>query len=114
MVDIAGKPFTQLTNLNILDELRINGVLVLPGGGQDIVEVTDDYDVQQDDDIINCNGTFMVTLPPIAIAIKEITISSTNGIITLAADATIEGAGSVPNQTSITFYPARGQWWIKN
>lgn len=32
MVQIAGKPFTQLVNLNILDELRLDGNLVSPTG----------------------------------------------------------------------------------
>lgn len=33
MTTIADKPFTQLDNLNVTDELRIDGVLVTPGGG---------------------------------------------------------------------------------
>lgn len=113
MVEIADKAFTQLTNLNILDELRIQGVLVQPAGGQDIVEVSTTYQVIIDDDIIAATGTFTVTLVDIGDAIKEITISSFSGTITLAGDATIQTPNSLTTGTSVTLYPAGGEWFHK-
>ena len=52
MTQIAGKAFTQLLSLNIIDELRIRGVLVVPAGGEDIVIVSGDYTQEIDDGTI--------------------------------------------------------------
>ena len=113
MTTIASKPFTQLQNLNLLDELRIKGILVSPSGGQDIVAVTTTYQVQVDDDIVSATGTFTVTLVPIATAVKEVTIVAISGTITLAADATIQTPTTLTTGTSVTVYPASGQWFHK-
>jgi hypothetical protein len=76
-----------------------------------VVEADGAYQVLPNDDAINCDGTFTVTLLPIADAIQPIIISSTNGTITVAADATIQGSASVTTGTSAEWYPARGEWW---
>lgn len=113
MVQIAAKPFTQLQNLNLLDELRIQGVLVTAAGGQDIIEVITAYQVETDDDIVVGTGTFTVTLPAIADAFKQVTIVSVSGTLTLAADATIQIPITVTTGTAITVFPAGGQWFQK-
>ncbi len=80
MVQIAGNPFSQSTNLNILNELRIQGVLVSPSGGQDIVEViSGDYDQEIDDDTIVIPGPANVQLIQASTAIKEVKIKSKIG-----------------------------------
>lgn len=69
------------------------------------------YQALPSDDAINCQGTFTVTLPPIASAVKPVTITSTSATITVAGDATIPGATVLASGVSGTWYPARGQWW---
>jgi hypothetical protein len=78
-----------------------------------IVEPTTNYQVLPKDDAVNCDGTFNVTFESIATAKKAFTVSSTNGLISLLADATIQGAATVSTGTSVELYPARGQWWRK-
>lgn len=77
MTEIADKPFTQLLNLNLLDELRIQGILVSPSGGQDINVITSgDYDQQIVDDIIIITGAATVSLVQASTGIKQIAIKS--------------------------------------
>ena len=84
---------------------------VVPGdGAQTIVEVTADYQVLPGDDIINCDGTFNVTLPDAVDAIKEVTITSTNGTITILADVAIEQPSTLTTGASETFYLAQNMW----
>lgn len=78
-----------------------------------VVEADSNYQALIGDDAINCDGTFTVTLPLIADAVKPIIISSTTGSITLASDATIQGGATVNNGTSVELYPSRGQWWAR-
>lgn len=83
-------------------------IITLPSG---IVETDIAYQVLPADDIISCLGTFTVTLPPILTAIKPVTITSVTGVITLSGDATIQSPTSVTTGSSVTVYPARGQWF---
>ena len=112
MVDIANKPFTQLTNLNILDELRIHGILVLPGGGQDITSVTSEYDQEIDDDIIVATGTFNINLISLATAIKQITIRATTGsTITIVPDGSdTTEITTISSDTAATLTPHSSMW----
>lgn len=80
-------------------------------GFQYIIPVTDDYQVRVVDDIIVCDGTFDVTLPPKTIVKKSVTIISTNGTITLLADADIETPSTLTNGTAETFALAFDKWW---
>lgn len=82
-------------------------VVELPSG---IVETDIAYQILIADDIINCLGTFNVTLPAIDDAIKPISISSTSGTITLVGDATIQTPTTVTTNSTVTVYPARGEW----
>jgi len=92
----------------------VNNTIVITGtGGQNIQAETATYQVLVTDDIINCAGTFTVTLPNFIGAVKEVTITSTTGTITAAADVTIEGTVTIASVSSRTFYPAAGQWWQK-
>jgi len=79
---------------------------------QNIVVVAVNYQIQVSDDIINATGPINVTLPDIADAIKEVTITSASGLITLLGDATIQSPTTV-STGSVTLYPANGQWWHK-
>lgn len=80
-----------------------------------VVEVTADYQVQLFDDAINCDGTFNVTLLPKDLMARPdghpLVISSTNGVITLLADADIQGSATITNQTGVEVYFSRDQWW---
>lgn len=77
MVQIAELPFTQYDNLNILNQLRVNGVLVTPGGGQDIIQVlSGDYDQELDDDVVIITGASTLNLILASTAIKSLTIKS--------------------------------------
>lgn len=116
MVDIADKPFSQLLNLNILDELRIQGILVLPGGGQDITRITAEYNQEVDDDVIVGTGTFDINLISLSTAIKSIVIRATTGsTLTLipAGSDTIESGGTpVTSDTAVTLVPDSGTWLL--
>lgn len=79
-----------------------------------IVTTNVDRQVRATDKIINCSGSITVTLINIANATHEITITSTNGTVTLAADAVIEAPSTFTTGTSGTLYPARDQWYQKN
>ncbi len=83
------------------------------GGGapaQQIVEVSMAYQVLVDDDIVAATGTFTVTLPNIASATKEVTIACLVGAITIAGDATIQSPTMVTTGSSVTLFPAGGEW----
>lgn len=93
-----------------------SGVLGGSLGGidtQNIVSVAVAYQSLPRDDIISANGTFDVTLPPFASAVKQITIQCITGLITIVADATIQAPTSVSAASSVTVFPAGGQWWHK-
>lgn len=115
MTIIADKPFTQLTNLNILDELRIDGVLVTPTE-QQFVEVTANYTIDIDDDVVLGSGTFNVTLISLSTAIKQVTIKAlASSTLTLIADGsdTIEsGSTPITSNQSVTLVPTTTQWVI--
>ena len=96
MVQIAGNPFTQYTNLNILNELRVQGVLITPGAGFNIVEETSAYTVQPEDDIIIGIGTFNVTLPVITTLKQYNIIAPIGSTLTLIA----QGGASLPAGSS--------------
>ena len=78
-----------------------------------VIEADADYQVLLYDDAINCDGTFDVTLIDIADAVDPIIVTSTNGTVSILADATIQGSASVSTGTSAEWYPARGQWWLR-
>ena len=60
-----------------------------------VIETDADYQVLLYDDAINCDGTFDVTLIAIADAVDPIIVTSTNGTVSILADATIQGSSSV-------------------
>lgn len=76
-----------------------------------IVETNVDYQALPTDKIINCNGSVRITFPAITIAFQALTITSTTGNVTTAADVTIQSPTNVSTGTTSTFYPARGQWF---
>lgn len=111
MTLISGLPFTQLLNLNILGELRIDGVIVNPSGGEDITRVSADYTQEIDDDIIIMTGDNSVTLIDVSTAIKRITIASNASTITLIPNGTDTSAVTtiLPNTTT-TLIPNLTGW----
>ena len=80
-------------------------------GFQYIIEATDDYQVRIVDDIIVCNGTFNVTLPPSDIARKQVTVISTNGTITVLGDVPIESSNILTTGAAENFVLAFAQWF---
>lgn len=77
------------------------------------VQVDATYQILPTDDNINCDGTFTVTLVNENEVIKEVTVTSTNGTVTMAGDVTIETPSTITTGASETFYLERGQWWHK-
>ncbi len=111
MTLISGLPFTQLLNLNILGELRIDGILVDPSGGEDIIRVSADYTQEIDDDIIIMTGDNSVTLIDVSTAVKRITIASNGGTVTLIPDGTDTSVvTSVLPNTTTTLIPNLTGW----
>lgn len=119
MVQIANKPFTQLTNLNILDELRVDGVLIVPGGStQNIIEVSGNYTIDITDDFIADTGPGIVTLPLSSNATKHVTIKSVLGggtlTLTPSGSDTIDSAASqsINVNAALTVWPVSAGWLI--
>jgi hypothetical protein len=122
MVQIAGKPFTQLTNLNLLDELRVDGVVVVPGtGAQVILEETASSLVTIDDDIISYTISLAAvsTLPAASSAIKHVVIKNaptSTATLTVTPDGSdlIENAASqlLTTGQALTLFPITGGWLI--
>lgn len=119
MVQIAGKPYTQLTNLNVIDELRVNGVPIVPGGSsQNVIEVTGNYTIQLTDDCIVVTGPGVITLPLSANAVKHVTVKSILGGGTLTL--TPQGADTIDGQatllinvnTAVTVWPVAAGWIV--
>jgi len=77
-----------------------------------IVPTNVDYQVKVNDKIINCSGSITITLPDNAVAVREVTITSIAGTVTVVGDAPIQTT-SVSTGTSITLYPVRGEWFDK-
>jgi hypothetical protein len=106
---IAGKPFTQFTNVNILDELRINGVLF--AGVAEPVTVTGDYTVLSSDSMVlvdASSGPITITLPLVStvagetFTVKKIDSSANAVTIDGSASETIDGE---------TTKVLTNQWW---
>ncbi len=123
MTIIAGKPFTQFLNLNVLDELRVQGVLITPGGSptQVIQEPTGNYNVTSSDDIVafTVASDSLATLISAASAGKQVRIknhpsSTANVTITPDGADTIELQATriVSPGQSFTIFPVSGGWLI--
>jgi len=118
MATINGKSFTQYTDLNILDELRVQGVLISPSGGQDIVEVSGNYSQEIDDDVIVITGPANLTLIQASTAVKSVSVKSKLGggdvvLLPFAGD-TVNATTSVTltNGTANKFTPITLDWEI--
>ena len=116
MTIIAGKPFTQLLNLNILDELRVDGELIVPGGSppQQIVPQTGNYSIDVSDDIVYFTIASDATAFLLASAssakslvIKNSPISTANVIVQPAGIETVENelTQTLSPGQSITIFP---------
>lgn len=108
--------FTQLTKLNVIEKLLVNG---LPIGitSMNMIEVTSNYLALTTDDIILGTGTFNVTLPPVASGVKSLSIKSTTGsAVTVIADGSelIEGSATqaLGSEESITIVPTNNNDWV--
>lgn len=119
MTQIAGKAFSQLTNLNIIDELRIRGVLITPFGASfQVTETAIAYTAVPADDGVAATGTFNVTLFAVAQAAHFITIKSISpgGTVTVVPDGseTIDGSATkvLTAGASVTLMPITGGWAI--
>ena len=118
MTQIADLPFTQLVNLNILNELRIQGVLVNPFVTLQIIEVTTAYTALNIDDGISATGTFNINLFPSSNALNFLRIKSvaTGGTVTIIPNGleTIDGLTThplTPGQ-SVTLMPVAAGWEV--
>ena len=115
MTIIANKPFTQLLNLNVIDELRVDGIIVTAVERQ-IVEISVNYNQDVDDDFIIATGVVSVFLLALTAARKELTLKALTGsTITVVPDGsdTIEtGGGSVTSNTAVTLVPTSSGWVI--
>lgn len=100
----------RISNQRTLEEQLIEDIID-SGGGFKVVEVSADYQILPEDDDVNGDAVLTATLPAIADAVKPVSITATNGDITAAGDATIQGSATISSGTSVTFNPARGQWW---
>lgn len=130
MVQIAGKPHTVLENLNIQDELRVGGVLVMtstnPLGPQiplvptfTAVEAPDNYIVTGAESIIVATGTNAktITLPDAFNAASFVRIKNRGtGLVTMATtssqliDGEAASSATLGLNESLTFAPFSGGW----
>lgn len=99
MTQIAGKPFTQLVNLNILDELRVNSTLV---DGYIIERFTTAGTITSNADLAFSTGTHTLIMP--LINKSPVTIKSISGTATLDPGTnTFEGTDTVTATLSRDF-----------
>lgn len=107
MTVIADKPFTQLFNLNLLDELRIRGVLVGTGTNQVTVD-GGTYMITGAESFIFAKGSPTITFPAandVSGPFPYIPIRTRDGVTTLAvAGGTIETT-TIPNGASVVLAP---------
>ena len=110
MVQIADKPFSQLTNLNILDELRIRGVLV-DSAFLAVQRFTGSGTIEDTSDLILSTGTNTLVMPTERTEIID--IKSITGIITLDPGTnTVEGGNTITSTVSRRFY-LNGTVWLE-
>lgn len=109
--DLWLKRLDSINNDDSLGWVLISG---LSGNGAKTVIAPEDVTVVPGNKIINCTESIAVTLIDILDATDEITITATNGLVGLIADAVIQFGNTVASLSSITLYPANGQWWQKN
>jgi len=109
--DLYIKRFDEVGGDTTLGWVLVSG---LSGNGVRTVVTAIDHQVVLGNININCAaGSITITAIDFVDAVDDITISATSGAVTFAADATIEGGGSVANGSSTTWYPAGSQWWRK-
>lgn len=98
-----------------LPQYLINGIPIAPPV---IVEVSSTYTATTSDDVIVGSGTFTIDLPPVATAIKNVSIKSVAGGGTLTVDGdgseTIDGSATqiITAGTAITISPTSSGWVI--
>ena len=109
MTIIAGEPYTQLLNLNILGQLRVGG---LPFGTDVIQEKSGDYSILVGDEfVINTANDNTFTLPLLVDAVRGVVIVSTSGTVTVDGNGSgITGTASVANGVSRKYIPASFGW----
>jgi len=108
--DLYIKRFDQVNGDTTLGWELVSG---LSGTGDKTVVTAIDYQVLLGNININCTDSITVTAIAFADALDDLTITATNGAVTFAADATIDGSSIIGNGTSATWYPAGSQWWRK-
>lgn len=105
---VAG--FTQLTKLNIIDTLLVDGKPLDPTA-EDIIEVSANYQVLVTDDIIVATGTLTVTLPLLSNADKKVAIKSISGTVTVDGNgSTVEAPVSLTAGQANTYVPVSTGW----
>lgn len=101
MTQIAGKAFTQLLSLNILDELRVKGQLINDGVFVKQIFVANGT-IDESTDLAISTGTNTLTMP--ASHTGFLTVKSISGVTTLDPGSnTFEISNSVANTAARTF-----------
>ncbi len=89
----------------------INGIPLNVTGSDNIIEVNSNYLADITDDIIICTGSFTVTLPLLANAIKVVIIKSVSGTITVDGNgSTVEEPTALTTGQANEFTPTSAQW----
>lgn len=103
---------------NLPNGLKVGGCLQVENGTlvsvyPFVAEPDANFQVVQGVGIVNCDGTFNVTLIDEADVINSglVSITSTNGTITVLADVTINGTATMTTGVTGDFYRSRGEWW---
>lgn len=113
MTQIAGKPYTQLLNLNVLDELRVNGVPVNPTTDPlVIVETGVNYTALISDDVVVGSNAITLTFPPLANSEKAIVFKN-NGVASITLDgngSSFEGSATLLSTVARKFIPLAAGW----
>lgn len=120
MLRIGYKVFTQLTNLNVTDELRVRGLLF---DTQTIPDnINDDYDITINDDVVVMTADDVpldANLPPSSDARKVVVIkshpdSTQNITLNPSGSETVEGLSSqtLTSGQSLSLVPIDSGWLI--
>lgn len=110
MVDIAGAPYTQLTNLNVTGILRINGEIIDDGVFVKQVFISSGT-IAEATDLVISTGTNTLVMPAAHVGILE--IKSVSGAQTLDPGSnTIENGNTVLTTTNRRFN-LEGTVWLE-
>lgn len=116
MVQIAGKSYTQYDNLNILDDLRVRGIILRPQSPTTVATGGTTL-TTTGDEIVTCLNTALLTITLNATPedLERVTVARRDGAVTITG--AINGGSSIQllaqfDTADLIFSSAANEWMI--